>query len=900
MRALLHQYTSMEDSRKPPSSLLILCSLDGTLTVLDAWTGRLVRRWDSESPLYHHHSGAKRPELSTGLDGKLYVSQQSRSTGGLASEQPQVWSLSMDHLVEQPVRTCRSDTDCGIITATAKTSLWSLSADTGELLWKTAHPYVNKDEQQVDRDQNTVLLQRKDYHLQELSTSTGYPLWNSTYSTWVALEFDEEGDDDEWLEPWSPHTKSTRTTPRQPALPAIAFLPEGGMVAMNDVYSSSNDDQHQQQVLWHVKAPIASVFGLHRGKWKSPLVLAPPDKSEDSSLPWQPRLPPAPPKTPLALPSPDDGPQTLLLPAPPVSPGIYVPWSLVTVLGVLLVGIVLGARAWYTHKKHKWMSVNSRDNPVATPSTNTTSSNSQNNSVVPSRYTSEFEELEHLGRGGFGSVYRVRNVLDGREYAMKKIAVDAMLDRVLREVKILARLEDHAHIVRYYTAWLEQGDNNEPEETNAPGNETSGLDTSTVSRRFQQTSAWSMGQGALGSPLGRMNQNRGLHLYSETTNDLSLRFHLFDASSHGIIFEESTQDLVEKSSNSTVAASQQPKEASTSPPSASPRSSRAPSSDVHLVDEIDSDDEGTRMLEEPAQPPVHHTLYIQMELCSSNTLMDYLLRQGDRHQPHALRLFWQVAQAVAHVHERGLIHRDLKPSNCFLDDSGETVKIGDFGLSRESNAAEPKNDGSSPNSKGSDAEDLLSHDDDGSLITGGVGTKSYASPEQMSQSSYGASTDIYSLGIILFELVYPFSTGMERNICLSRLRQSGDFPSDWDDVTGDAADRLRQGITRMVQTDPSARPTADEVVRLVQDLLGEHTILSFEPPPDCVLVRVCVSSDDDLLPCMQALKSSGSEIVQYGQRSRDDCRILEFAVRGDSEQVDVALKKDNRDYKILS
>ena len=48
----------------------------------------------------------------------------------------------------------------------------------------------------------------------------------------------------------------------------------------------------------------------------------------------------------------------------------------------------------------------------------------------------------------------------------------------------------------------------------------------------------------------------------------------------------------------------------------------------------------------------------------------------------ALSLFAQVARGVKHVHSQSLIHRDLKPSNCFIDNLG-TVKIGDFGLSRE-------------------------------------------------------------------------------------------------------------------------------------------------------------------------------------------------------------------------
>ena len=76
-----------------------------------------------------------------------------------------------------------------------------------------------------------------------------------------------------------------------------------------------------------------------------------------------------------------------------------------------------------------------------------------------SRYRTDFEELETLGKGGFGMVCKARNKLDGRFYAIKKIRLNKnqqLNKKILREVMTLSRLH-HQYIVRYYQAWIEDG-----------------------------------------------------------------------------------------------------------------------------------------------------------------------------------------------------------------------------------------------------------------------------------------------------------------------------------------------------------------------------------------------------------------------------------------------------------
>jgi CheY-like chemotaxis protein len=126
--------------------------------------------------------------------------------------------------------------------------------------------------------------------------------------------------------------------------------------------------------------------------------------------------------------------------------------------------------------------------------------------------------------------------------------------------------------------------------------------------------------------------------------------------------------------------------------------------------------------------------YLVMELLEGRTLADELKERGRLPLARCLEILAPVADVLAEAHAMGMVHRDLKPANIFIHRSnlGEVVKVVDFGLAKlVGDAAEP------------DSEELTH---DGQIF----GTPSYMAPERWESRPYDGSTDVYSLGIILY------------------------------------------------------------------------------------------------------------------------------------------------------
>jgi serine/threonine protein kinase len=144
--------------------------------------------------------------------------------------------------------------------------------------------------------------------------------------------------------------------------------------------------------------------------------------------------------------------------------------------------------------------------------------------------------------------------------------------------------------------------------------------------------------------------------------------------------------------------------------------------------------------------------FIVMELVRGQTLDGLIPNRGMR-VAEALRIAIPMADALAAAHAKGIVHRDLKPGNVMVAADG-TVKVVDFGL------AKLMQDGANGSHDDTTLEARLSHSG------AALGTPAYMSPEQASGAAVDARSDIFSLGVVLYEMV----TG--RRPCVGRSSAS--------------------------------------------------------------------------------------------------------------------------------
>uniref|UniRef100_A0A8C3S9W4 Eukaryotic translation initiation factor 2-alpha kinase 3 n=1 Tax=Chelydra serpentina TaxID=8475 RepID=A0A8C3S9W4_CHESE len=490
-----------------------------------------------------------------------------------------------------------------------------------------------------------------------------------------------------------------------------------------------------------------------------------------------------------------------------------------------------------------------------------------------SRYLTDFEPIQCMGRGGFGVVFEARNKVDDCNYAIKRIRLpnrELAREKVMREVKALAKLE-HPGIVRYFNAWLEAPPERwqekmdelwiKDESTDWPLSSPSPMDVPSFKIRTEPfstkehieviaTSPQNIKSFSVGIACGQsdssesqlspvefsatdnrdLNQSADLmlNLQDSVLTDCDIEdstvdeghsvelcppalpgVRLRERTSSSIVFEDSGCDNTSSKEGNRSDASHDYchcEEKATSAkgfenrksPSGSSLSVSPPRPTSLSLDLSKNTAEKVK----PTSPKVY--LYIQMQLCRKENLKDWMNRRctvDERERAECLQIFLQIAEAVQFLHGKGLMHRDLKPSNIFFT-MDDIVKVGDFGLVTAMDQDEEE-------------ESVLTPMPAYARHTGQVGTKLYMSPEQIYGNTYSHKVDIFSLGLILFELLYPFNTQMERVRTLSEVR-SLKFPPMF---TQKYAQEYTM-VKHMLSPSPTERPEAEDIIEnpLFEDL----------------------------------------------------------------------------------
>ncbi len=198
--------------------------------------------------------------------------------------------------------------------------------------------------------------------------------------------------------------------------------------------------------------------------------------------------------------------------------------------------------------------------------------------------------------------------------------------------------------------------------------------------------------------------------------------------------------------------------------------------------------------------------YIVMELVEGPNLQEVLKRDGVLPVDRAVKIAEQVCDALAHAHAKGIIHRDIKPHNILLSD-GDRVKVTDFGIARARSAE---------------------------TITKThalIGTVAYISPEQAKGESATPASDLYALGVVLYEMLtgrVPFTGETPVAIALKHVSEPPAPPSQY---RPDLPAAVEQVVLKALSKDQTVRHvTAQELLRDLQNVKsGQPLTINHQP-----------------------------------------------------------------------
>ncbi|MEM7353026.1 MAG: protein kinase [Acidobacteriota bacterium] len=200
--------------------------------------------------------------------------------------------------------------------------------------------------------------------------------------------------------------------------------------------------------------------------------------------------------------------------------------------------------------------------------------------------------------------------------------------------------------------------------------------------------------------------------------------------------------------------------------------------------------------------------FLVMELLEGHTLEQELKRRGKLSPERCGEIAQPICEALAEAHALGIIHRDIKPANIYLHQTrrGEVVKVLDFGIAK-----------------------LVGEAAMGQHLTldeGILGTPAYMAPERLSGAAYDGRSDVYSLGIVLYQLLAghpPFESEKNEAMAVAMMHLTTQ-PQPLQEARPDISEALAALVMQTLIKDPDLRPTAADLAQsLVEALEDEVT-----------------------------------------------------------------------------
>ena len=234
--------------------------------------------------------------------------------------------------------------------------------------------------------------------------------------------------------------------------------------------------------------------------------------------------------------------------------------------------------------------------------------------------------------------------------------------------------------------------------------------------------------------------------------------------------------------------------------------------------------------------------YIVMELIDGVTLKQYMQKKGNKlNWREALHFITQIVKALGHAHSRGIIHRDIKPHNIMVLRDG-SVKVADFGIARVASGGHS------------------------TLTQEALGSVHYISPEQARGSHIDARSDLYSAGVVLYEMItgrLPFEGDTPVSVAIQHINSIPLSPREIDPSIPEALEAITM---KAMAPDPDNRySSADEML---------HDLEEFRKNPNINFEYNVSEFEDDLddVDKTQVLPTAAS-ISRVGNRVREPERV---------------------------